>query len=1040
MPRFVRSLFAVGLMVSVAGMSYAAAPVNPRAISGATAAPAASATARPGTTSAAPAPVASRSAITQAAQGVAVRSAIPQVATTVAARAAIVPNQKVINAGTTVTGAVSAATVVDQACRDKYFGCMDSFCMSDTNNGGRCLCSNQKATLDKILTQIQEADSQSYKLATEGVEKVQLGAQADYVFQQQAAADKAASAPKKTTGPALDLTQWNTDFVDTSSLFGAGGDVNALADKTGDDLHAAADALCVPAMAGCERDLALIQTMYSSTIQSDCRAYNNYLTQQQQASAQKLAAAQKAIRDAALESFQNSNKYDLGQCTVAFKQCMITTAGCGADFTGCVGVAAASNAANTMGMNSAQMTSIKGALSSIQIAKSTYDSLAAKRVLCDNVTNNCVAVVQQDKDAVWRAFLAEAAPAVKSAELTAESNIRMSCIGNISACFQKGCKDTIDPNNPDGSFDMCITRPEAMFNICKIPLNACGIQSIPSASQLNQAAATNSAAQIWGFVLARLAAMRVDACTMDVKNCLTSPDRCGKDYTQCIGLDTDTIIHMCPSDKLVSCSYQYSAGGQKTSISGDAVYDALSKMVQGIMLGIDNNMLSACQTAANTAMTTVCGGTEECNQLAVDDGVGSRGLKYQVCTDDRSKTCVDDIAQISDDYLKAGGGLMLKISGIMYWENITFNATTGKLEDSTSTTDVDADVAGREMQLVENSINAAIHTIEADPKVQFCITGRQVQGMRTGTGSGSGIGAAAAKSGATNYIGSTDGDAARFPNLTAQMRMIIAQYAIKVAKANYYKKYDELSKRMLADYATIGGRQAAILDARNKDIRREFARRACMGLAAGSILPTSPEPPKNPFGKVLAVTVIAAGVVAMAVPGLNLAVAGTAASMSTGILGTTFTAGTAAGLTGAGMAAAGGVGGIAAIGLLGNSGSANGTENNITDDSWNVCLVGPSRTTADRTTANETASDRTGANQTDDNKTDDNKGGGLMSSQQLNQWNYKSTVTTTFNCDTMVCHRCTESQQCTKTGDPLFGHKYCKTWADPVNTCDDTQF
>ena len=64
----------------------------------------------------------------------------------------------------------------------------------------------------------------------------------------------------------------------------------------------------------------------------------------------------------------------------------------------------------------------------------------------------------------------------------------------------------------------------------------------------------------------------------------------------------------------------------------------------------------------------------------------------------------------------------------------------------------------------------------------------------------------------------------------------------------------------------------------------------------------------------------------------------------------------------------------------------------------------------------------------------------LTGSKSVNQWNYKETITTTFDWENLVCHKCTRTQQCTKTGNPLFGNKYCKTWADPVETCSDTQF
>ena len=73
------------------------------------------------------------------------------------------------------------------------------------------------------------------------------------------------------------------------------------------------------------------------------------------------------------------------------------------------------------------------------------------------------------------------------------------------------------------------------------------------------------------------------------------------------------------------------------------------------------------------------------------------------------------------------------------------------------------------MAVLQSNIDTAINTIEADSRVQFCMTGREVQGVRV-VDRGQG------------------GSGARFPNLTKQMRMIIANAALKIAKDNYYKK------------------------------------------------------------------------------------------------------------------------------------------------------------------------------------------------------------------------------------------------------------
>ena len=226
--------------------------------------------------------------------------------------------------------------------------------------------------------------------------------------------------------------------------------------------------------------------------------------------------------------------------------------------------------------------------------------------------------------------------------------------------------------------------------------------------------------------------------------------------------------------------------------------------------------------------------------------------------------------------------------------------------------------------------------------------------------------------------------APRFPELTKQMRLQIATAALKTAKDSYYKKYDQLQEKMLQDYATMGERMAEIAGENALDARREIARIACISFAEAASLPKSPNPPKNAFGKVLSMVAIA---------GAAVAVPFTAGLATTVIAGLGMSAATAAT-----VAAGAGAVGVSAIGLLGNagSGSANGADGGVNRE--------------------------------------------LIGSKQLNQWNYKETITSTFEWDTLNCHKCVRAQNCNKKGNPLFGSKYCKSWADPVETCTDTQF
>ncbi len=931
--------------------------------------------------------VTSRSATQNPAQPTQQRGRAATVQTT-NARAA---KQSVISTGTKVAAATEN-TAVDQVCWAKFSGCMDSFCMLDNANGGRCICSDKNAEYDAILEEIQKLDEQSYQLATVGVERIEMGDAVDAVMSKTDSVTKRVTADAaKSKRQSLDLSSWNSldlDFdADAEDIFDFSSDGVSIANKTGDALYRAAAKLCNAQIPECKSQSTLMDLMYKQRVRSDCTAYENSLRAARTQSAQKLYAAQSAMREAALEQYRNANKYDLGQCTVQFKQCMQTTGGCGDDFTGCVEWSVREN----MVGNSNKEKTIKGTVSKIKLRAETYDTLEAKKALCMTVTEQCVNV----RDQVWDAFLREAAPQIKSAELIVESNMRTSCISNISNCFQKACKETMDPNNPDGSYDMCLTRPETVDSACKVEVEPCE-KAIPD---------------IMTYVHARLASMRVDSCTNEFKACLQSEDRCGEDYTQCIGLDTDTIVEMCPADKLVACQYDSNLNkGNIGTYNNDYVYkkqdvyNNLKEIATGIFLNIDNNMLSACQKAANAAMIKVCGSTENCDEMIVDNGLGSRSLEYKICKYSGSEAendmkikyndCRPNIDMITDDELGRNTTDMTHtdskgninyvyhdeeplagvIDGIIHWESVEFNKD-GVIDVVKYWNTVEKDENGKDVEIehkekvnselaaLQTSVQNVISAIEEDPKVKYCMTtGREFQGYKEMLGA----------KGDQTY------NKARFPELTAQMRRTISASALSQVRTNYYTKYDELNAKMLKDYSKIAERKAEIAGQNNKDLRREIARQSCLYMADMSSLARSAEPPKSAGGKIIAgVALLGAAVAVPLTGGLSAIAAGHIVMMSA-------------------------AGGIAGIGLLGNagSGSANGDQRGFVHED-NVPLV---------------------------------------ASKEMNQWNYKETITTTFDWENLVCHKCVRSTQCAETKNPLFGNKYCKTWAETTEECNDTQF
>nr|MBQ0091490.1 hypothetical protein [Candidatus Enterousia merdequi] len=660
--------------------------------------------------------------------------------------------QNVVNVGKKV----SESTATSSDCQTKYDACMDAGCIIDNDSGGRCQCSNQIKDLNIQLKQIEKDVKASMDLATDTVDKIKSGDAVNEMFAQSGIEDD------------------EDDDDDDDGL-------EVTEDSIGDKLRSEMHQICAEKLPECKSQLTLIKNIYAQKVKSDCAAFENALKDRGRAGRATLAAAEKSVRDAALEKYQETNKYDLGECTIEFTKCMQTTAECGNDFTGCV---------DTVGKESIyggvkNTVAITGENSSIIIAKSTMDMLESKKLICEHVLNNCVKV----KDDVWGAFLRNSGIQIKIAESKAEQNIRNSCLDKVSDCFVNACKENIDGNT---SYDACLTRPEMVKSFCKVELEPClaatgGTYDNPENSTL------------WSSILAKLSAMRVDSCTTEMKECMQSEDRCGSDYSQCIGLDTNIIMRMCPYDKLPGCQKVY--GEEK--VKGDLVYDEVAQMVEGLILNIDNEMLATCEAAVDSAMTKVCGDTTSCAQYALGNKIGAQSLGYQVCqysttSADSTKgfkwfDCRGSVDQISDYELGRNKnakteelGLVLPfagvITGVIKWESIeitndglidvdTYIKALDKEQD-VEITELEKDRIKSELNQLQADINRVIDSVEQDNFVQYCISGRHVDGV-------------------TDMF---KDNKVRFPKLSNTIRQNIANAALQQAKENYYRVYDEYSE------------------------------------------------------------------------------------------------------------------------------------------------------------------------------------------------------------------------------------------------------
>lgn len=563
------------------------------------------------------------------------------------------------------------------------------------------------------------------------------------------------------TGGIPDANSWlmPVDVSDEDIFADTGVFSSPIEGQEGDDLHQASYNVCAAQMPECAAEMDMLRLMYSQQIRSDCAAYENSLKQQRNASAQKLYTAEQALRSAALEQYQSANKYDLGQCVVEFKNCMIDTGGCGSDFSGCASVAAF-DAVNSRGNREAEPYSIKGAISEIEIKASTYDILYSKKPLCESVTKQCVTANEANGgDQVWLTFLQEIAPQVKSAELIAEDNVRQNCIGNISSCFQQACKDTMDPNDPDGSYDMCLSRPETMLSLCTVPLNACGITV--SGDEVEDITG------IWGFVKARLASMRVDACTNQVKECLQSENRCGEDYAQCIGLDIESISAMCPVELLTACqTFDAEGNAQFTDMA------QIDNVIQGIYLSIDNALLEQCQKTVTDKMIELCGDTSTCYAFDDDTIIGTESLaSYR---DNNGDYVIEGLISFGNLQVDKVAKDSENNSGQSY---NTYEINISNYREHLNDTDPTTMRVVSALESVASKIEQKIAILRQDPTIQMCVEGRNMSQIRRGAGTAT----------------------ARFPYLLDSSIMAIVASGLDRAKTNYDAKYNELVNEALEE-------------------------------------------------------------------------------------------------------------------------------------------------------------------------------------------------------------------------------------------------
>lgn len=667
--------------------------------------------------------------------------------------AARATKKSAITKGTTVRTKIEAKGLYNQDCYDAYFGCMDQFCIMDNSSGGSCTCSNDSIEYEKQFNEIQDMLDEAERIRTVEVERVKAGADADIVFTGERRYDENGNIitkeltleeSKKAERESL-LSLWEQDIYedDDDSVFAE--DIDNIADKYGDELYNFADSMCqVQVPESCDGDVSFLRQLYLRQIKSDCIGFENSLTTKRAEAKAELASADAAVRTALRESFDSANKYDQGMCMLEFRKCMQTDDACGKDWVNCVSTIAFEQMQNNETKSTAG--SKVATIDKYDITVSTMEILDSKRIICENVLDQCVAV----RDLIWPAFLREAAPTIKVAEIQQESKFRQSCLTNISNCIQTACKDDI-AGKGIATMDSCLSRPDMARSFCKVEIDPC----------------ERMEPLIWGYVTDKLLAMRVDACTQEVKDCFTADTRCGENFQNCIGMDYDYIHDICPIDSLVVCKAN----------NPDFKMADLDSMLMGLYLNIDNAALEQCQNLVDKKMAEVCGSTTDCNRFATDDTIGTGSLHYQKIGNIHRLTGMMHIGRIKigDGVTKTidkdGNEVVIPSGNIDVYDYVKGLNNYGVPSNYVSV----ADTIIYELYNIQDRINNAVNLIENDPEIQFCINGRDLSQITGKKG---------------------EKTTARFPNLLNQVKMQIAIAALQKVAENYSTKYNELIGKM----------------------------------------------------------------------------------------------------------------------------------------------------------------------------------------------------------------------------------------------------
>ncbi|MBR0211983.1 MAG: hypothetical protein IJQ55_00065, partial [Alphaproteobacteria bacterium] len=350
---------------------------------------------------------------------------------------------------------------------------MDSFCLLEESQGERCACSNNINSAKSKIKAVLDIQAEADKLFTEGVERENLGAKARLVFTDNNTSTKVSST---------NFLSWVTDSEEDEEV---GEDV-----ELGDELYEMAQKYCASELKACGDKAEMEEQLYSRMIIQDCKNYDAYLKEQKANAESNKRIAESAVRKARLENLGTTNKYNRGECLLAYRSCIADKGGCGTNFENCLDAGLLKRRSNA----------------------------------CENILDQCMAV----RDYVVKDWADESRKVLEEAAKYADKNRRGTCLAKVQECLEENCSTATNAE--------CLTNVNVAAGICPV-ITECdeiipGFQSV-----IND----------------KLGFLQTKFCENDVDKCLQDKCGVDFTKPECVGKKPYEIAALCPQDMFPSC-------------------------------------------------------------------------------------------------------------------------------------------------------------------------------------------------------------------------------------------------------------------------------------------------------------------------------------------------------------------------------------------------------------------------------------------------------------------------------------------------------